>query len=85
MADVLLPPAPPCLSPSSLSLLSLSLSLPPHTPSSALTFSFAAVVTLQVEEPLDLVRLSLDERVVVKMRGDRELVGKLHVSAAFSP
>ena len=35
----------------------------------------------QVEEPLDLVRLSLDERVVVKMRGDRELVGKLHVRA----
>lgn len=34
----------------------------------------------RVEEPIDLVRLSLDERVVVKMRNDRELVGKLHVS-----
>ena len=33
-----------------------------------------------VEEPLDLVRLSLDERVFVKMRNDRELRGKLHVS-----
>jgi U6 snRNA-associated Sm-like protein LSm3 len=33
-----------------------------------------------VEEPLDLLRLSLDERVVVKMRGERELQGTLHVS-----
>lgn len=33
-----------------------------------------------IEEPLDLVRLSLDERVFVKMRNDRELRGKLHVS-----
>lgn len=32
-----------------------------------------------VEEPLDLVRLSLDERVYVKLRGDRELTGILHV------
>ncbi|KAL1920267.1 uncharacterized protein VTP21DRAFT_1413 [Calcarisporiella thermophila] len=31
-----------------------------------------------VEEPLDLVRLSLDERIFVKLRGDRELKGKLH-------
>ncbi|KAG1329310.1 hypothetical protein G6F62_007729 [Rhizopus arrhizus] len=31
-----------------------------------------------VEEPLDLVRLSLDERVYVKLRGDRELTGILH-------
>lgn len=30
------------------------------------------------EEPLDLIRLSLDERVYVKCRGDRELRGKLH-------
>jgi hypothetical protein len=34
---------------------------------------------LQVEEPLDLIRLSLDEKVTVKMRGDRLLKGKLHV------
>lgn len=33
-----------------------------------------------VDEPLDLLRLSLDERIYVKMRGDRELRGKLHVS-----
>lgn len=33
-----------------------------------------------VEQPLDLVRLSLDETIRVKMRGNRELRGKLHVS-----
>lgn len=32
-----------------------------------------------VSEPLDLVRLSLDEIVFVKLRGDRELKGRLHV------
>ena len=32
-----------------------------------------------VEEPLDLIRLSLDEKIYVKMRGERELRGKLHV------
>ncbi|KAJ1677963.1 U4/U6-U5 snRNP complex subunit lsm3, partial [Spiromyces aspiralis] len=31
-----------------------------------------------IEEPLDLVRLSLDERIYVKLRGDRELRGQLH-------
>ncbi|EDQ91261.1 uncharacterized protein MONBRDRAFT_15252 [Monosiga brevicollis MX1] len=31
-----------------------------------------------VEEPLDLVRLSLEEKVLVKMRGDRQLEGTLH-------
>ncbi|CAN8068081.1 unnamed protein product [Agarophyton chilense] len=31
-----------------------------------------------VEQPLDLVRLSLDETIRVKMRGNRELRGKLH-------
>jgi U6 snRNA-associated Sm-like protein LSm3 len=31
-----------------------------------------------VKEPLDLVRLSLDEHVLVKLKGDRELRGKLH-------
>mmetsp|Transcript_26968 Transcript_26968/g.30801 ORF Transcript_26968/g.30801 Transcript_26968/m.30801 type:complete len:90 (+) Transcript_26968:73-342(+) len=31
-----------------------------------------------MEEPLDLIRLSIDERVYVKCRGDRELRGKLH-------
>lgn len=33
-----------------------------------------------VKEPLDLIRLSLDERIYVKMRNDRELRGRLHVS-----
>jgi len=32
-------------------------------------------------EPLDLVRLCLDEIVFVKLRGDRELKGRLHVRA----
>ena len=32
-----------------------------------------------VAEPLDLVRLLLNEVVFVKLRGDRELKGKLHV------
>lgn len=31
-----------------------------------------------VEQPLDLIRLSLDELVYVKLRGDRELRGQLH-------
>lgn len=31
-----------------------------------------------VEEPLDLIKLSLDERIRVKMRNDRELFGRLH-------
>ena len=35
-----------------------------------------------VEEPLDLIRLSLDERIYVKLRNDRELRGKLHVCIA---
>jgi hypothetical protein len=30
-------------------------------------------------EPFDLVRLCLDEVVFVKLRGDRELQGRLHV------
>ena len=32
-----------------------------------------------VKEPLDLIRLSLDERIYVKLRGDREIRGRLHV------
>lgn len=37
---------------------------------------------IAVKEPLDLIRLSLDERIYVKLRSDRELRGKLHVSAS---
>mmetsp|Transcript_17562 Transcript_17562/g.35919 ORF Transcript_17562/g.35919 Transcript_17562/m.35919 type:complete len:110 (-) Transcript_17562:198-527(-) len=31
-----------------------------------------------VKEPLDLIRLSLDETVYVKLKGERELKGRLH-------
>jgi hypothetical protein len=37
-----------------------------------------------VNEPLDLVRLSLNEIVFVKLRGDRELQGRLHVCAVVT-
>ena len=37
-----------------------------------------------VSEPLDLVRLSLDEVVFVKLRGDRELKGRLHVRPFYT-
>ncbi len=33
-----------------------------------------------VDEPLDLIRLSLDERILVKLRNERELRGRLNVS-----
>jgi len=39
----------------------------------------AAEEEIAVKEPLDLIRLSLDERIYVKLRSDRELRGKLHV------
>ena len=32
-----------------------------------------------IEEPLDLIRLALDGLIYIKMKGDRELRGKLHV------
>jgi U6 snRNA-associated Sm-like protein LSm3 len=35
-------------------------------------------------EPMDLVRLCLDEIVFVKLRGDRELKGRLHVGSAYA-
>ena len=31
-----------------------------------------------IKKPLDLIRLSIDERVLIKCRGGRELEGKLH-------
>ena len=37
---------------------------------------------MSVEEPLDLIRLSIDERIFVKCRGNRQLRGKLHVCRA---
>ena len=45
--------------------------------------TFQAAPANAVEEPLDLIRLSLDERIYVKMRNDRELRGKLHVSVFY--
>jgi len=33
-----------------------------------------------IERPLDIIRLCLDERVVVRLKGSRELKGKLFVS-----
>lgn len=36
-----------------------------------------------IDAPLDLIRLSIDERIFVKCKGDRELRGKLHVSICF--
>lgn len=32
-----------------------------------------------VQEPMDLIKLALDERVYVKLKGERELRGRLHV------
>eukprot|EP00009_Paramoeba_aestuarina_P009398 CAMPEP_0201522604 /NCGR_PEP_ID=MMETSP0161_2-20130828/18323_1 /ASSEMBLY_ACC=CAM_ASM_000251 /TAXON_ID=180227 /ORGANISM="Neoparamoeba aestuarina, Strain SoJaBio B1-5/56/2" /LENGTH=95 /DNA_ID=CAMNT_0047921505 /DNA_START=48 /DNA_END=335 /DNA_ORIENTATION=+ len=40
--------------------------------------STEAPAATTVEEPLDLIRLSLDQRIYVKMRGERELRGHLH-------
>ena len=33
-----------------------------------------------VKEPLDLIKLAIDESVYVKLKGDREIKGILHVS-----
>ena len=37
-------------------------------------------MSIEIDEPLDLVRLSIGKSVLVKCRHDRELRGKLHVS-----
>lgn len=44
---------------------------------SFLFFAFQMQV-IPVKEPLDLIRLSLDEKIYVKMRNERELRGRLH-------
>mmetsp|Transcript_2907 Transcript_2907/g.2401 ORF Transcript_2907/g.2401 Transcript_2907/m.2401 type:complete len:94 (-) Transcript_2907:28-309(-) len=36
-----------------------------------------AATAIQIDEPFDLIRLSLDERIQVKCRGDRYLRGRL--------
>lgn len=38
-----------------------------------------------IQEPFDLIRLSLSERVFVKLRGDREVTGILHVCPPKPP
>lgn len=38
-----------------------------------------------IDTPLDLIRLSIDERILVKCRGERELRGKLHVRTPWKP
>ena len=46
----------------------------------------AAEEEIAVKEPLDLIRLSLDERIYVKLRSDLALRGKLqYVNAPASP
>ena len=42
-------------------------------------FVMAEEEVATVKAPLDLIRLSLDERIYVKLRGERELRGRLHV------
>ncbi|CAG5095392.1 Similar to Lsm3: U6 snRNA-associated Sm-like protein LSm3 (Mus musculus) [Cotesia congregata] len=36
------------------------------------------ILAINVKEPLDLIKLSIDERIYVKMRNERELRGRLH-------
>lgn len=40
---------------------------------------------MSIDTPLDLIRLSIDERIFVKCKGDRELRGKLHVRTKSLP
>lgn len=60
------------------------LAKPPNETTTATTSRSKAMAspgpdTGSSSEPFDLVRLCLDEPVFVKLRGDRELQGKLHV------
>ena len=54
--------------------------VPDHSPH----LQMADAIATDVQEPLDLIRLSLSERIFVKLRGDRELTGVLHVSQTKS-
>lgn len=65
-----------------------------RTPSPKYSVSTSSVATsstpltmadTESNEPLDLVRLCLDEYVFVKLRGDRELYGRLHASPPLRP
>ena len=44
----------------------------------------AAADEASVKEPLDLIRLSIDENIYVKCRGRRELQGKLQVRCGWN-
>lgn len=35
-------------------------------------------ISATVKEPVDLIKLSLDEKIYVKMKNDREITGRLH-------
>jgi U6 snRNA-associated Sm-like protein LSm3 len=39
---------------------------------------------MSIDTPLDLIRLSIDERIYVKCKGERELRGKLHVFVLYT-
>ncbi|XP_058733965.1 sm-like protein LSM3B, partial [Vicia villosa] len=52
--------------------------LPPSILSCVSVVDSSTQTLLLVNEPLDLIRLNLDERIYVKLRSDRELRGKLH-------
>ena len=63
----------------------------PSPPRSLLLHSFENLTSIKVMaeviavvEPFDLIRVSLSERIFVKLRGDRELKGVLHVSCHHS-
>lgn len=47
--------------------------------------TFMQINIIPVKEPLDLIRLSLDEKIYVKMRNERELRGRLHVKSFQLP
>lgn len=54
----------------------------PHiasSPRASTATIYTAMDSSAIQEPFDLIRLSLSERVFVKLRGDRELTGVLHV------
>ena len=50
---------------------------PPPTTTTATTIT-TTVQEFTLDDPLDLIRLSLDERIYVKLRNNRELRGRLH-------
>lgn len=35
-------------------------------------------MSVSVSEPLDIIKQNLDEQIYVKLRGSREMIGKLH-------